>query len=180
MGPAGLVSMEDTLATELVQFATASRRRRAFHRGHGPRRPDDRQIGSGIAEGRIPAFLARISGADGAMSGKCADYEKRLRMKTKLEGNDPSRYKLQSALRGATLQRDRPACPAEEWPNFFTEDCIYEIIPKENADLGLPMRVSCTGFWSSRCCVTVSSPLRNGASSSRISPTGTSRPRDSS
>jgi anthranilate 1,2-dioxygenase small subunit len=29
----------------------------------------------------------------------------------------------------------------EEWLNFFTEDCVYEIIPKENADLGLPMGI---------------------------------------
>jgi anthranilate 1,2-dioxygenase small subunit len=29
----------------------------------------------------------------------------------------------------------------EEWPNFFTEDCVYEIIPKENVDLGLPMGI---------------------------------------
>lgn len=27
----------------------------------------------------------------------------------------------------------------EEWPNFFVEDCLYEIIPKENADAGLPI-----------------------------------------
>lgn len=26
----------------------------------------------------------------------------------------------------------------EQWPNFFTEGCHYEIIPKENADLNLP------------------------------------------
>src|SRR5215470_10185663 len=26
----------------------------------------------------------------------------------------------------------------EEWPDLFTEDGVYEIIPKENADLGLP------------------------------------------
>jgi len=26
----------------------------------------------------------------------------------------------------------------EEWPNFFVEDCLYEIIPKENFDAGLP------------------------------------------
>jgi anthranilate 1,2-dioxygenase small subunit len=29
----------------------------------------------------------------------------------------------------------------EEWLNFFTEDCVYEIIPKENSDLGLPMGI---------------------------------------
>jgi anthranilate 1,2-dioxygenase small subunit len=29
----------------------------------------------------------------------------------------------------------------EEWPNFFAEDCVYEIIPKENSDLGLPMGI---------------------------------------
>jgi anthranilate 1,2-dioxygenase small subunit len=29
----------------------------------------------------------------------------------------------------------------EEWPTFFTEDCLYEIIPKENADADLPVGV---------------------------------------
>jgi anthranilate 1,2-dioxygenase small subunit len=29
----------------------------------------------------------------------------------------------------------------EEWPDLFTEDCIYEIVPKENADLGLPVGI---------------------------------------
>jgi anthranilate 1,2-dioxygenase small subunit len=27
----------------------------------------------------------------------------------------------------------------EEWPNFFIEDCLYRIVPRENADLGLPI-----------------------------------------
>jgi anthranilate 1,2-dioxygenase small subunit len=27
----------------------------------------------------------------------------------------------------------------EEWPDLFTEDGIYEIVPKENADSGLPV-----------------------------------------
>ncbi|MBV8357787.1 MAG: aromatic-ring-hydroxylating dioxygenase subunit beta [Deltaproteobacteria bacterium] len=29
----------------------------------------------------------------------------------------------------------------EEWPDLFTEDCVYEIVPKENADLGLPIGI---------------------------------------
>jgi anthranilate 1,2-dioxygenase small subunit len=29
----------------------------------------------------------------------------------------------------------------EEWPDLFTEDGVYEIIPKENADLGLPVGI---------------------------------------
>lgn len=29
----------------------------------------------------------------------------------------------------------------EAWTDFFTEDCRYEIIPKENADAGLPAPV---------------------------------------
>jgi len=29
----------------------------------------------------------------------------------------------------------------EEWPDLFTEDGIYEIVPKENADLGLPIGI---------------------------------------
>jgi anthranilate 1,2-dioxygenase small subunit len=27
----------------------------------------------------------------------------------------------------------------ERWPDFFTGDCRYEIVPKENQDLGLPL-----------------------------------------
>jgi anthranilate 1,2-dioxygenase small subunit len=34
----------------------------------------------------------------------------------------------------ASLDTDR----LEDWPEMFVEDCLYEIIPKENADLGLP------------------------------------------
>jgi len=29
----------------------------------------------------------------------------------------------------------------EDWPDLFTEDCIYEIVPKENADRGLPVGI---------------------------------------
>jgi len=29
----------------------------------------------------------------------------------------------------------------EEWPDLFAEDCVYEIVPKENADRGLPMGI---------------------------------------
>jgi len=35
----------------------------------------------------------------------------------------------------AALDNDR----LEEWPGFFTEDCLYEILPRENADAGLPI-----------------------------------------
>jgi len=27
----------------------------------------------------------------------------------------------------------------EQWPELFVEDCLYEIIPKENEDMGLPI-----------------------------------------
>lgn len=41
----------------------------------------------------------------------------------------------------AALDNDR----LEEWATFFTEDCLYEIVPKENADMGLPIGlVHCT------------------------------------
>jgi anthranilate 1,2-dioxygenase small subunit len=29
----------------------------------------------------------------------------------------------------------------EEWPDFFTEDCLYRIVPRENADQGLPIAI---------------------------------------
>lgn len=37
----------------------------------------------------------------------------------------------------STIDADR----LEEWPKLFTEDCVYEIVPKENTDLGLPIGV---------------------------------------
>jgi anthranilate 1,2-dioxygenase small subunit len=37
----------------------------------------------------------------------------------------------------ATLDSDA----LEAWPEMFVEDCLYEIIPKENFDLGLPAPV---------------------------------------
>ncbi|CAE6754370.1 Anthranilate 1,2-dioxygenase small subunit [Paraburkholderia domus] len=29
----------------------------------------------------------------------------------------------------------------EAWPALFTEDCLYEIVPKENEDMGLPIGI---------------------------------------
>lgn len=29
----------------------------------------------------------------------------------------------------------------EQWPEFFAEDCEYQIIPRENVDLGLPAAI---------------------------------------
>mgnify|MGYP001061655276 CR=1 FL=1 len=29
----------------------------------------------------------------------------------------------------------------ENWPNFFTEQCLYRIIPRENHEMGLPVAV---------------------------------------
>jgi anthranilate 1,2-dioxygenase small subunit len=37
----------------------------------------------------------------------------------------------------SNLDNDR----LEAWPTLFTEDCTYEIVPKENADLGLPIGI---------------------------------------
>jgi anthranilate 1,2-dioxygenase small subunit len=38
---------------------------------------------------------------------------------------------------GQCLDDDR----LEEWPDFFTEDCLYQILPRENADHGLKIAV---------------------------------------
>lgn len=41
------------------------------------------------------------------------------------------------------LYADYCACLDErrfdEWPQFFTEDCLYKLIPRENFDRGLPL-----------------------------------------
>ncbi|GAB7546895.1 anthranilate 1,2-dioxygenase small subunit AndAd [Cupriavidus sp. 8B] len=45
-------------------------------------------------------------------------------------------YMLQNQYINA-LDNDR----LEDWPAFFTEDCLYEIVPRENADAGLPVGI---------------------------------------
>lgn len=48
-------------------------------------------------------------------------------------------------LRGVidTLYADYQGCLNEErfedWPSFFTEDCLYKIVPRENFERGLPL-----------------------------------------
>ena len=41
------------------------------------------------------------------------------------------------------LYADYAACLDEErfgaWPDFFTEDCRYRVVPRENHDRGLPL-----------------------------------------
>jgi anthranilate 1,2-dioxygenase large subunit len=56
VGPAGLVSMEDTFATELVQFGTAGSGDAMSMADMGRDVPDDRQIRSGITESRVRHF----------------------------------------------------------------------------------------------------------------------------
>ncbi|MEO6917680.1 MAG: anthranilate 1,2-dioxygenase small subunit AndAd [Collimonas sp.] len=45
-------------------------------------------------------------------------------------------HQLQEAYVHA-LDNDR----LEDWPEFFIDDCLYEIIPRENADAGLPIGI---------------------------------------
>lgn len=37
----------------------------------------------------------------------------------------------------SALDNDR----LEAWPEFFIEDCLYEIVPRENSDAGLPIGI---------------------------------------
>lgn len=59
--------------------------------------------------------------------------------------NDPNALLL--ALELQTLYAEYCACLDERryeaWPEFFTEDCRYQIIPRENFDRGLPLATLC-------------------------------------
>lgn len=47
------------------------------------------------------------------------------------------RFEIEDLLQyyGAVLDNDE----LEQWPNFFTDDCFYQVIPRENYDRGLPL-----------------------------------------
>lgn len=53
--------------------------------------------------------------------------------------NIVSRTEIEDLLHAyiAAIDDDR----LEEWPDFFTENCEYQIIPRENADLDLPAAI---------------------------------------
>jgi anthranilate 1,2-dioxygenase small subunit len=49
----------------------------------------------------------------------------------------------------ATIDEDR----LEDWPKFFVEDCVYEIIPNENVEAGFPialLRCDCAAMLRDR------------------------------
>jgi 3-phenylpropionate/cinnamic acid dioxygenase small subunit len=49
------------------------------------------------------------------------------------------RYEIEELLAEYAAVLD--AMDLERWPEFFTEQCLYEIIPRENYDRGLPLAI---------------------------------------
>ena len=49
------------------------------------------------------------------------------------------RYEIEALLAEYTAALD--AMDLERWPEFFTKQCLYEIIPRENYDRGLPLAI---------------------------------------
>ena len=49
------------------------------------------------------------------------------------------RYEIEELLAEYAAVLD--AADLEQWPEFFTEQCFYEIIPRENYDRGLPLAI---------------------------------------
>ena len=49
------------------------------------------------------------------------------------------RYEIEELLAEYAAVLD--AVELERWPEFFTEPCFYEIIPRENYDRGLPLAI---------------------------------------
>jgi 3-phenylpropionate/cinnamic acid dioxygenase small subunit len=49
------------------------------------------------------------------------------------------RYEIEELFAEYTTALD--AVDLERWPEFFTEPCFYEIIPRENYDRGLPLAI---------------------------------------
>ena len=49
------------------------------------------------------------------------------------------RYEIEELLAEYAAVLD--AADLERWPEFFTEQCFYEVIPRENYDRGLPLAI---------------------------------------
>ena len=49
------------------------------------------------------------------------------------------RYEIEALLAEYAAVLD--AADLERWPELFTEQCLYEIIPRENYDRGLPLAI---------------------------------------
>ena len=55
------------------------------------------------------------------------------------------RYEIEELLAEYAAVLD--AVDLERWPEFFTEPCFYEIIPRENYDRGLPLAMTVISSW---------------------------------
>ena len=51
----------------------------------------------------------------------------------------PLRYEVEELIYAYVQCIDDDAL--ESWPDFFTDDCVYKVIPRENADAGFPVAV---------------------------------------
>ena len=112
--------------------------RRALRSRYGPRRFKDRKRQIGDFRESGAGILARISGVDESMSHRMlADWDS-LFMETTVQEIIQwyDLHRLQDRY-VSVIDSDR----LEEWPDLFTDDCVYEIVPKENADLGLPVGI---------------------------------------
>ena len=116
--------MEDTEATELVQRGVAADRdgTSVIDMGMGDpgpeRHPDHRS-----ADPRFWAGYRTLMGLERRPTAGAPTDDR----------SGPSSCPLQDAYI-AMLDTDA----LELWPEMFADDCLYEIIPKENEDLGLP------------------------------------------
>ncbi len=125
VGPAGYISMEDTEATELVQRGTVRATATTLDPGDVPRRAG--RAGHADQREHGPPLLGRLPAADGVR-------------RAGVPPDDRGRPAAAAGDAGAAgpLRRRLDEDRLEDWPALFVEDCLYEIIAKENEDAGLP------------------------------------------
>src|SRR3546814_1760605 len=122
-----------TRTDTLFPYTTLFRSTGAARHAHGPGQPFVHRHGPGRSRGdalfdhRIhdPTLLDQLPGIDGVRSMDTNNAQLWTEIAI-------LQHQYVSALDSGNL---------EAWPQFFTEDCRYEIIPKENVDAGLPAPV---------------------------------------
>ena len=136
MGPAGFLGLEDNEAMKFVQEGV----RRAQHRRQRAQ-AGIRQAGHQHADlgSRHPLHVQLLPRRDGLLRQERKTQEPDSNFPRQI---DPARA---IALRLEIEEFHADYCAAldagqvESWPDFFTEDGLYRVTARENADLGLPV-----------------------------------------
>ena len=141
VGPAGMISLEDGESGVLIQRAV--QRQGEFHStiemgGVGPVENQTNLVTEVPIRGFWRHYCEMMGFQHQAGTERCRMSGLSVKERVALASPD-----ILNLIEG--LEYDYVQCidddKLEEWPDYFVDDCIYKVIPRENADYNFPLAI---------------------------------------